>query len=505
MSVLLLAALAASGGLATTLLARRGRGAFLVGLVTSAACLVAAASIDAADVVPLAGSLLGGSDGLRVLAVAWAASTLLFGLIEALIGDGPTVLGPALIGLALGVVGLGESDPGIGLALVTAGAVLTAVVPLIGRIDIREAAPRLGLRTVRPVIASGVIGLLVVAWAASPAGPLGATGPVGTVDPSLGRAMGLALLALALAVGIRLGAIPAHVWVARYAEAMPASAVPPMMGWGSAAFALVAYGWIDVTISPIGAPLGQEHAAIAFIAALSIVLGGVAAILHHDLEHVLAYAIVQDAGVALLGFAASGATVTPAARDWIIGAVAVKAALAAWVLVMRATFGSNQRARLRGWMRRAPILGLAFGIILVAAIGLPTFAAFDARAALVRLAFPGPLAVAILITSFAPLVFLGRLLLDGLGPMSEAVRSASGAGVVLGWASAGGWAGDRTLRRAIPAAIRANRLALAAVAVVFAAAVGLSVAVGGLGSTTVSDGALGAVGRAPLTAGATRL
>ncbi|MEO5919025.1 MAG: proton-conducting transporter membrane subunit [Candidatus Limnocylindrales bacterium] len=481
MSVLLLAALALPGGVATTLLVRRGGLAFAVGLATATATVVAAASINAADVVPLAGSLIGGSDGLRTVAVAWAASTLLFGLIDLLIGDGPTVLGPALVGLAFGAMGLAVPDPGIGVALITAGAMLTAVVPLVGRIEVREAAPRLGLRTLRPVLAAGLIGLLVVAWGASPVGPLGAAGPLDQIDPGLEQAMGLALLGLALAVTIRLGAIPIHIWAARYAEAMPASAVPPMLGWGAGAFVIVALGWVDVTIAPLGAQLGTEHAAIALLAATSIVLGGVAAILHDDLDHVLAYAIVQDAGVALLAFAASGSTVTPAGRDWIIAAVGVKAGLAAWVLVTRATFGVSRRAELRGWMRRAPILGIAFTLVIVGAVGLPTFAGFEARTTLIWLALPGPVAIAVLIAAFAPLIFLGRLVVDGLGVMSGHVRSAPGVDVVFGWATTGGWEGDRALWRAVPVAVLANRLPLAAGAAVLVAAVGLSVAIGGMG------------------------
>ncbi|MEO8463463.1 MAG: proton-conducting transporter membrane subunit [Chloroflexota bacterium] len=481
MSVLLLAALALPGGIATTLLVRRGSLAFGVGLATAVATLVAAISINAADVVPLAGSLIGGSDGLRGLAVAWAASTLLFGVIDLLLDDGPTVLGPALVGLAFGAIGLGVPDPGIGIALMTAGGLLTAVVPLVGRIEVREAAPRLGLRTLRPVLAAGLIGLLVVTWGASPVGPLGATGPLDQLDPGLERAMGLALLGMAIAVTIRLGAIPLHIWAARYVEAMPASAVPPMLGWGAAAFVIVALGWVDVTIAPLGAPLGTERSVIALLAATSIVLGGVAAILHDDLDHILAYAIVQDAGVALLAFAASGSTVTPAGRDWIVAAVAVKSGLAAWALVTRATFGVAHRAELRGWMRRAPILGLAFTLVIVGAVGLPTFAGFEARSTLIGLALPGPVAVVVLIAAFAPLIFLGRLIIDGLGAMSDHVRSAPGVQLAFGWATTGGWEGDRSLWRAVPVTLWANRLPLAAGAAVLVAAVGLSVAIGGMG------------------------
>lgn len=491
MSVLLLVLLALPGGVATTLLAQRRLIAFAVGLVTATACVVAAASISAADVVPLAGSLIGGSDGLRTLGVAWAASILIFGAIDALVGAGAGILGAALIGLAFGAIGLAVPDPGVGFTLLGGGALLTAVVPMISLRAMRATGARIGIGAMRPLIGAAFLSLLVVAWGASAAGPLLAVGPLGGVDPSLEVAMGLALLALVTAVILRLGAIPGHAWVARYVDAMPASAIPPLLGWGAAAFVLVSIAWVEVTIAPTNAPLGPERAIVALAAMASIVLGGIAAVLHDDIEHVLAYSIVQDAGVALLAFASAGSAAATAGRDWIIAAVAVKAGLAAWVHVTRSSFGTNRRADLRGWARRAPILGVAFVIVLVGAIGFPTFAGFEARATLIQQAIPSPLSMLVLLVAFAPLVYLGRLLVDGIGAPSRIVRSAPGVDIILERSAAGGWTGARTPIRLALSLLRANRLPLAAAAAILAAVVGLSVSIGGLGSTAQGQGASG--------------
>ncbi len=487
MSVLLLAVLALPGGLATALLAGRRNAAFAVGLATAAACVALAASIDAADTVLLAGSVIGGSDGLRTLAVAWALSTLLLGLIDVLLGDGPAILGPALIGLGVGAVGLSAADAGIGFTFMTAGAILAAVVPIGMVHGGSAAAPGLGLRALRPLLAAGLISLVAVAWGASAIGPFVTLGAPGQADPALATGLGLALLAIAAATAIRLGAIPAHVWAARFAEAMPASAVPPVLGWGAAAFALVALGWLDITISTTSAPLSTERGLIALVAIASVILGGIAALVHDDIEHVLAYSIVQDAGIILLAFSASGATAAAAGRDWILAAVAVKSGLAAWVLVTRATFGLHRQADLRGWARRSPTLGLALALVLLGAVGLPGMANFEARATLIRLALPGPLAMIVLIAAFAPVLFIGRLLVRGVDAMAEPVRSATHASVRISGLSMAGWADDRSPLRAVPAAIRTNRYPLAAAAAVLAAVLGLAVAIGGLGSTALSD------------------
>lgn len=491
MSVLLLVLVALPGGLVTTLLLDRHRAAFSVGLATAVLSVVAAASIGAADVVSVAGSVIGGSDGLRTLSVAWALSVLLFGVIDALLGLGPGILGAALVSLAFGAVGLAVPDPGIGFAILGAGAILSAVIPIAGTARVGNAGRRFGLATIRPLVASTIMGLLVVAWGASAAGPLSSSSPSGAVDPSLVIAMGMALLAMVAAVVLRIGAIPAHAWAARYVEGMPASAVPPLLGWGSAAFTLVALAWVEVTITPIGARIGTEQAVIAVVAVAGILLGGLAAVLHEDIEHVLMYAIVQDAGIALLAFASGGSTATAAGRDWIVAAVAVKAGLAAWVHVTRSVFGSNRRSDLSGWVRRAPLLGIAFGAVLLGAIGLPTFAGFEARATLVRLALPGPIGAIVLVGSFAPLIYLGRLLVDGVGPMSTTVRGVAG-GLVEGPSRTGSWTGDRSPRRLVPVLLREHRLTLAASCAVAVAVLGLAISIGGLASTVPGGGIRGA-------------
>ena len=252
---------------------------------------------------------------------------------------------------------LAAADAGVGFALLTAGGIAAALGPLAwprgGPADPATA----GLRALRPIAAAGLMALLAVAWGASPAGPLSAVDPLGVVDPAFEVAIGMGLLPVAAAVVIRFGAIPAHIWAARFAESVPAGAIPATLGWGAAGFALVALGWLDVTIAPVGARLTTERGLIAVVAAASVLLGGLAALLHDDLEHVLGYSIVQDAGVALLAFAVDQPEARLAGRDWLIGMVAVKTGLAAWVLVTRSTFGVRRLSELGGWASSSPILG----------------------------------------------------------------------------------------------------------------------------------------------------
>lgn len=503
MSVLILVILAIPGGLATTLIGSRRIPAFAVGLATAVAVLIAALSIGGGDTVPLADTVVSGSDGLRILAVAWALSLLLFGCIDALLGNGPEVLGPSLIGLGVGAMGLSVADAGIGFALLSAGGIATAVLPIgVARAG-AESGATLGVRFLRPMLAAALLSLVAVAWGASPVGPFASADPLGLVDPALRTAMGLGLLGMVGAVALRSGAIPAHAWVARFAGTMPTSAISPTLGWGAAAFGMVALGWVDVTLTATGGDLGPERWIVGLFGLASIVLAGLAAILHDDLEHVLAYSIVQGAGVALLAFASPNPDAIAAGRDWLLATAAVSAAFGGWVLVIRGTFGGRHRlADLHGWARRSPVLGAAFLLVLLAAVGLPGMAAFGARSRLIELTLPGPLGLVATAAAFAPIVYLGRIFVAGTGTMTEGVRSAPDARPRRPDGAVGGWATGASPLHVGIAAVRINRHPMAAGAVVLAALVALAAATGGAGSPAVSPAGGGLTGpeaSAPVT------
>jgi formate hydrogenlyase subunit 3/multisubunit Na+/H+ antiporter MnhD subunit len=504
MSVLLLAALTLPGGLAAYLTFGRPRVSLAIGGLTAILAIGVAATIGAQDTVPLAGTVVSGSDGLRTIALTWAAGLALLGFADALVGTGGATLGPSLIGLGTGVVALSVADAGIGFALLTASGLVTALAPLAWLRGSPNDRAQLGLRLLRPLAAAGLIGLMAVAWGASAAGPFAALEPIGGLDPGLETAIGLGLLVVVGAVALRMGAIPAHIWAARFAESGPVAAIPATLGWGAAGFALVALGWVDVTIAPAAAPLISERNLITVLAASSVLLGGLAAILHDDIEHILFYSIVQDAGIALLAFGVIRPDVAAAGRDWLIGMVAVKSGLAGWVLVTHSTFGARRLSELRGWARSSPILGVGLVIVLAGAIGLPGMASFAARGLLTEAAIATPFNVFVLLAAFAPLVYIGRILLVGMDRMSDAVRSVETARPRLRGLRPEGWTGTSvaSAARAAPdvlrTAVQVNRFALAAASAVLVAAIGLGIATAGLGSAA-SDQPRGADAGATLT------
>ena len=452
-----------------------------IGLATALVTALLALGVTSDDAVALGGQALVGSNLVRVVALGWSLGTLALGLLEVEIGRRRVVSWPALLALGVGVLALAIDDAATSFAALAAGGVGAIVVPsLSGWVHGREDPWRLrtAIRGSWAIIGSSLLAIVVVAWAGSPAGPLHNGPPVG--DPAAKTAAGLALLGIVAAVIIRTGLIPAHVWAARFIEGVSPLTVPAALVWGSSAFLLVALGWGQVAVGP-GTQGDLERLAITIVGVASILLGGLAATLHDDVEHVLGYSILQDMGLAVLAFASLHTEAADAARNWLIASAMLKTALAAWVAAARSTFGVHRLVDLRGWVSGSPPLAVGLGLISLGAVGLPGMAIFSARLDLVRGVVTGPVGTLVVLAALTPIVYLGRIVVVGLGRPGPAVAGAASprprwtGGRTAGWSSGS----VRSIARALPAELRANRAPLIALGVVILAALGFGVAVTG--------------------------
>jgi len=486
MTLLILAAVALAAGIATILFgAERRRLALAIGLVGSLVVLALALVMPDTDSLIVGGVGMVSTPVVRAMAVAWSASLAVLGLLEIAVGGRPTVVGPSLIGLAVAGLALATRDPASSMAALAAGGVAGVLVPgIAGWLDAPNMPSRLPTtnRGTLAILGSGLLGLGVIAWTASAAGPLGGGGGPLSVDPGAQLSLSLALLVIVAAVAIRTGLIPLHVWAARFMEGVSPLAIPAAFAWGSAAFVLVALDWSQVALGPAAAG-DAERWLIIILAMSSVVLGGLAAMVHDDVEHVLGYSILADAGVAVLAFASLDPGVVAAARNWLVASATVKTALAAWAAVVRTTYGGHRLDDLGGWARHSPALGIAFAGILVAAIGLPNMALFQARTDLVSSAMPGIGPIVAIVIAAMPAIYLGRIAIAGLAPVSPAVAAGMPGRPRWRGGRAAGWSGGPVTQaiRAIPGELRANRAPLMALGVVLLAVMALLTATGGAG------------------------
>jgi NADH:ubiquinone oxidoreductase subunit 2 (subunit N) len=344
--------------------------------------------------------------------------------------------------------------------------VLVTLVPSGARVG-----ATVGIREVRAVIVSGTLAVAAAAWAARPLGDL-------TVQPVV---FGLAYLAFAIAVAVRFGVIPFHFWAARLADAAPEVTLPVLTAWGPAALAVVALGWIDGSVAPLLPAVGPEQAVVIGIALATIGLAAFAATIQDDLEHVLAYSIMGDAGVVLLGIAAVAPGAGDPARTWILAFVVARSAFAAWAAAVRATFWTGRVDDLRGWVLRSPPLAVALVLIVVASIGLPGRAAWEARDALVGQLFGAPWSGLVLLATLAPVVYYGRLVAVGL-------RRPYGGAAAAGWRPRWPAVDVTRARESVAALAAANRGAATALVAVVLALIAAGTSLGAFGVVEAAVG-----------------
>ena len=382
----------------------RGRGTVgtVVGLGGLVVATIAAIAIRPDDILPIGEAGLAASAYLRLFLVMGSLVGLglaISGLAGGARRDMSTV---TLATLGIASLTLSLTDPRAAVIAGTAGGLCGALLA-VGRGGDRAGAS-IGIRDLRAVVIAGTMAVAAMAWMGRDLSQLDAPPVV----------FGLAYLAVALAVAIRLGAIPFHLWVARLTDAVPDAGLPIATILAAAPFAVVGLGWADTSVAPLPVDLGTERGIVLAIAVASIILAAIAAVIQDDLEHVVGYSIVGDAGVALLALVALDPEAWGPARTWILALVVTRSAFAAWAAGLRLSFGTGRIVELRGWLVRSPVSAVAFGLVVLASLGFPGLAAFEARSTLVAAAIDGPFATLVVVGVLAPVAYYGRLLAVGL-------------------------------------------------------------------------------------------
>jgi formate hydrogenlyase subunit 3/multisubunit Na+/H+ antiporter MnhD subunit len=501
----LLAFLIACGiGAAVGLAARSSRWiGRLVGLAGLLVAFAAALTIDPTTSLTIGDVTLTGTrySGF-FLACAAGSGFLLY--VVGLASGRPDGLAPAALASFAGLaIAITAADPGVALAAGAAAA--TAGALLIVRTTSRDSEEDGRLAEIRTIglVAAG-LGLAAISIARPPWNGSG-DGPV--------FALAFAILSLALAV--RSGAVPFHVPAAHLGRSAAPLSPAMLLVWIPAGLAVLAISWSATTFGIRNDWLNAAVAVVQVTAVATLVLGPLAGLVHDELDEVVAYSIVADAGFVLLAMAARTDAAAEPARLWLLVFIAAKTGLVAWAAALSRAFGTSSVPRLRGWLRRTPILGLALAVIVVATLGWPGSPVYEARSTLVRLALPGGLQFVFAASIAISLACYGRLLLIGLGSPTDDVRLArselprwpalrargAGPGVAVmtepgagadtavldsGRGSAGEPEAGRGVRRRLGAAWRLNRTTGVSLMVVSGAALSAALALGGLGTADAS-------------------
>ncbi|MDX1448750.1 MAG: NADH-quinone oxidoreductase subunit N, partial [Acidimicrobiia bacterium] len=196
--------------------------------------------------------------------------------------------------------------------------------------------------------------------------------------------IGLAMLVVGLA--FKISAAPFHSWAPDVYQGAPAGIVGYMAAVAKiGGFAAL----IRVLFTAFPSMMDEWAPLIAGIAVLSMVLGGIFALVQDDVRRLLAYSGVTHAGFILTGLLGGGS----ATREiWFYLAVYVLQLLGAFAVVTAvagATGGPTPIASFAGLGRRHPAQALGFTTLLLGMSGLPLTSGFIAKFGVFRSAWEG--------------------------------------------------------------------------------------------------------------------
>ena len=186
---------------------------------------------------------------------------------------------------------------------------------------------------------------------------------------------GMALLLVGF--GFKVAAVPFHLWTPDVYQGSPTPATGFMAAVAKAGgFAAL----LRVFLSSFGVLRSDWQPAVWAIAALTLVLGAVVALVQRDIKRMLAYSSINHAGFVLLGLQAGTARGVESALYYLFAYTFMVIGSFAVITVVG---GPGDRAhdleQYRGLHRRAPWLAGALAVLLVAQAGVPFTTGFLAK------------------------------------------------------------------------------------------------------------------------------
>ena len=190
-------------------------------------------------------------------------------------------------------------------------------------------------------------------------------------------------------IAFKFGAAPFHMWLPDVYHGAP---TPITLFIGSApklaAFAMVVR-LLGYGASPLAA---QWQPMLAVLAALSLVLGNVIALMQTNLKRMLAYSTISHVGFLFLGLAGGGVEGYSAAMFYAISyALMATAAFGVIVLLSRRGFEADNIDDFKGLNARDPWSAGMVLCVMASLAGIPPFLGFWAKLAVLRAAIHGDL------------------------------------------------------------------------------------------------------------------
>jgi NADH-quinone oxidoreductase subunit N len=224
--------------------------------------------------------------------------------------------------------------------------------------------------------------LMGIAFAYGATGTTSLTALVPLAASETANYHGFELLAfgfLLIGLGFKIGAVPFHAWVPDAYEGAPT----PMAGFMAATVKVAAFAaLLKVVYTPMAAAHQDSiHAVLGVLAALTMVLGNLIALVQSNVKRMLAFSSVAHSGYMLLGVISPDGG--PGAVIFYLAAYVptVIGAFLVMVIISRDREDLEDLDALRGLARERPLTALAMTVFMLSFIGVPITGGFTAKLA----------------------------------------------------------------------------------------------------------------------------
>ena len=195
----------------------------------------------------------------------------------------------------------------------------------------------------------------------------------------------VALVTTVIGFGFKVAAVPFHLWAPDAYEGAPTPSAA-FIGSGSkvASFYVLAKIFTLGFIGAEGSAVWHGYLSgwmpvIAIIAALSMVLGNLTAIVQSSVKRLLAYSAIAHAGYMLLGILSNTPLSASAMMFYVITYALTTIGAFGVVMVVEAATGGDAIKDFAGLSKRAPGLALCLMVFLLSLGGIPPLAGFISK------------------------------------------------------------------------------------------------------------------------------
>jgi NADH-quinone oxidoreductase subunit N len=195
---------------------------------------------------------------------------------------------------------------------------------------------------------------------------------------------------LVVGIGFKFGAAPFHMWLPDVYQGAPTAvtlfigSVPKLAAFG------MAYRMLESGVGPVDV---EWRLMLGWLAALSLVIGNLIALVQSNFKRLLAYSTISHVGFLFLGLSNATATGYAAAMFYAISySIMAAAAFGAIILLSRRGFEADKVSDFRGLWQRNPSQALLVLFVMASLAGIPPFLGFWAKLEVIRAALAGGMA-----------------------------------------------------------------------------------------------------------------